>query len=120
MKNIFKSMAAVVVCTLTFAACNNNNTETVDTLESTTIEQVTEDEIVAPAEVLDTTPVVEEQQTPAPTKAKAKTTAKKAAAAPTATKTEEGNTTIQKTIPAKSESGETTKVTTVKRKSAGK
>lgn len=73
MKKNIKFLAIAAVASLTVAACNNNSTETTDTIDSTPIEQVAEEIIAEPAEVLDTTPVVEEA-----TKA-AKQTVKKAA-----------------------------------------
>lgn len=121
MKNVFKFMAVAAIASLTMVACNNNNTEATDTIDTTAaIEQIAEDEMVAePAEVLDTTPVVEEQQAPAKsTKTQA---TKKTAAAPTAAKVEDnGNTTIEKNIPAvnSDKPAEAKKVTSVKRKSA--
>ena len=71
MKKSFKVLAIAAIASLTVVACNNNNTEATDTIDSTAIEQVAEEqEIIAePAEVLDTTPAVEE---------KVATTAKKA------------------------------------------
>ena len=71
MKKSFKVLAIAAIASLTVVACNNNNTEATDTIDSTAIEQVAEEqEIIAePAEVLDTTPTVEE---------KVATTAKKA------------------------------------------
>lgn len=71
MKKSFKVLAIAAIASLTVVACNNNNTEATDTIDSTAIEQVAEEqEIIAePAEVLDTTPTVEK---------KVATTAKKA------------------------------------------
>lgn len=64
--------AALFVAAMT-VSCGNNNTEATDTIDSAAIEQAAEEQevIAEPAEVLDTTPVVEEQTV--------KTTAKKVA-----------------------------------------
>lgn len=71
MKKSIKLLAIATIASLTVVACNNNNTEATDTIDSTAIEQVAEEEeiVAEPAEVLDTTPAVEE---------KVATTAKKA------------------------------------------
>lgn len=62
MKKSFKVLAIAAIASLTFVACNNNNTEATDTIDSTAIEQVVEEEVIAePVAVADTTPVVEEQ-----------------------------------------------------------
>ncbi len=74
MKKNINFLAIAAVASLTVAACNNNSTETTDTIDSTPIEQVAEEIIAEPAEVLDTTPVVVEEATKA-----AKQTVKKAA-----------------------------------------
>ena len=79
MKKVFKLAAIAAIASMTLVACNNNNTEATDTIDSTAIEQIADEEIIAePAEVLDTTPVVEEQQAE-PVKKAAKKTAQKAA-----------------------------------------
>ena len=65
MKKNIKFLAIAAVASLTVAACNNNSTETTDTIDSTPIEQVAEEIIAEPAEVLDTTPVVVEEATKA-------------------------------------------------------
>jgi len=76
MKKNIKFLAIAAVASLIFVACNNNSTETTDTLDTTAIEQAVVEEM--PVEVLDTTPVVAEE-TPVQTAKKAvKTTAKKA------------------------------------------
>lgn len=78
MKNVFKMMAIAAIASLAFVACNNNKAAE-EEVDSTAIEMVVEDEMIAePAEVLDTTPVVEEQQAE-PVKKAAKKTAQKAA-----------------------------------------
>ena len=77
MKKVFKLAAIAAIASMTLVACNNNNTEATDTIDSTAIEQIADEEIIAePAEVLDTTPVVEEQQAE-PVKKAAKKTARK-------------------------------------------
>lgn len=65
MKKSFKVLAVAAIASMTLVACNNNKTEATDTIDSTAaIEQVAEEQIIAePAEVLDTTPVVEEKTT---------------------------------------------------------
>lgn len=79
MKKVFKLAAIAAIASMTLVACNNNNTEATDTIDSTAIEQIADEEIIAePVEVLDTTPVVEEQQAEAAKKA-VKKTAQKAA-----------------------------------------
>jgi hypothetical protein len=79
MKKVFKLAAIAAIASMTLVACNNNNTEATDTIDSTAIEQIADEEIIAePAEVLDTTPVVEEQKAE-PVKKAAKKTAQKAA-----------------------------------------
>lgn len=74
MKKNIKFLAIAAVASLTVAACNNNSTETTDTVDTTAIEQVVAEEM--PVEVLDTTPVVEETAQVA--KKAVKSTAKKA------------------------------------------
>lgn len=78
MKKSFKLAAIAAIASLTIVACNNNNTEATDTIDSTAIEQVVEEQemIAEPAEVLDTTPVVEEQKATATVKATKKEQAK--------------------------------------------
>jgi hypothetical protein len=113
MKKSFKVLAIAAIASLTIVACGNNNTEATDTIDSTAIEQVAEEEIIAePAEVLDTTPVVEEQQAPATSKKVAQTTskpvvntqAKEMAKAVSEAKTAEEGTTVQKDATQKSAS----------------
>ena len=47
MKKSFKLAAIAAIASLTIVACNNNNTEATDTIDSTAIEQVAEEEIIA-------------------------------------------------------------------------
>ncbi len=78
MKKVFKMMAIAAIASLAFVACNNNKAAE-EEVDSTAIEMVVEDEMIAePAEVLDTTPVVEEQQAAPATKPAAKKAVKKA------------------------------------------
>ncbi len=61
MKKSFKVLAIAAIASLTFVACNNNQTAE-EAVDSTAIEQVAEEEVIAePVAVADTTPVVEEQ-----------------------------------------------------------
>ena len=77
MKKVFKMMAVAAIASLTLVACNNNKT-TEEEVDSTAIEAIVEDELIAePAEVLDTTPVVEVKEAATAAKPAAKSTAKK-------------------------------------------
>jgi hypothetical protein len=61
MKKVLKMMAIAAIASLAFVACNNNKAAE-EEVDSTAIEMVVEDEMIAePAEVLDTTPVVKEE-----------------------------------------------------------
>lgn len=97
MKKVFKMAAIAAIASMTLVACNNN-TEATDTIDSTAIEQIADEELIAePVEVLDTTPVVEEQQAETAKKVVKKTAQK---AAQQIEKTAEANT--QQAAPAAS------------------
>lgn len=60
MKKSIKLLAVAAIASMTIVACNNNKPAE-GAVDTTAIEEVVEEEIIAePAEVLDTTPVVEE------------------------------------------------------------
>ena len=60
MKKSIKLLAVAAIASMTIVACNNNKPAE-GAVDTTAIEEVVEEEILAePAEVLDTTPVVEE------------------------------------------------------------
>ncbi len=67
MKKTFKFAAIAVVASLTMIACNNNNQAIEDTIDSTAIEQVAQDEMIAEPEVVAVTDTVKEEA-PAPAK----------------------------------------------------
>lgn len=66
MKKTFKFAAIAIVASLTMIACNNNNQATEDTIDSTAIEQIAEDELIAEPVVAEVADTVKEE-TPAPT-----------------------------------------------------
>lgn len=75
---MFKFAAIAAVASFTLVACNNNNQATEDTIDSTAIEQIAEDEMIAEPISCEQTDTIKEEAAPAAKPAPAKKqTAKK-------------------------------------------